>query len=944
MAYSAVHTVEPAPVYVEESGQSPGRVRLPKQLALAAAFLVACMASAALPATPAPLSPDMQKALAIVPAAEATAVAIKDGPWSDPATWQDGTLPAEGGKVVLHANVVLDVSPPPLAWIRGVTGSLSPAGGSGAPRPPPAPPDRAPNPAPPAAPATPTVDDLLSFVALEKRAEFRDRFEKFLAANYPGAPKPKPQPAAAVLSPLPTPRSPLAQPVSAPAEKLTLRVETFVTEMGFKLFSTDDAAPLEIIFTDPAPIDLTRDPWAFSRGAILMGSVDLNGREVTPYQFTTGSKKGDTSVTLKNPVTGWRVGDRLVMPGVIAALKPDQFGGIPNSGPTVNDDDECVIAAISDDAKTITLASPLKFDHGITTWTGHDRPMVLANRERSVVFRSENPSKERHGHVMLMRDDPGAPGMRQDFHYVAFIDLGRTNKNATLTDPDGKGGGLGNPRGRYGLHYHLCGPDTSGMEASVFGCYLDGSPGWGFVNHGSYVCMQHNVAYRVLGAHFTTENGTETGCMRSNVAIRSTNWANPSQIELPRPIPQQLVSVDDWAFAGHGFWTHCGGVQLTDNIAYGSSSHAFVFMSLVFRDGQGRFDGRNLSPPINQTIPCGFAPQNHSGNRWVGCCGIGMYPWGLNGNPSEKAPVARSRFSKNSGEAMLGGLFVGYSSNLDFEDCVFIGSQKWDRWSAGIGHSGVQTDCTHTRCEAHGYQRGHQLGTNLTHTITDCTYRSRGHNLYYDSPRPGQNRRIEVVRPKFLPYVANGAVAPEIVARRGEAAMSLVKGAFGGFAGAMTRWPYQTDVTTLDGKTVYYFEDGPDFIVGQIKGCPPELAQLTNAQLWDQYAMRVNAMLTPADTVRFGKSQAYISAGPPTLLPIVRANKDWNGNPPLNLQRTKNGTGYVVKVQTGDGKWWQSEPTDLPDKTTSVVKVVVDGQERGVLVEVNSAGQAASTR
>jgi len=889
--------------------------------------LIGLLLCAAITQAPTPLSPDMQKALAIVPAAEATAVATKDGPWSDPATWQDGTLPAEGGKVVLHANVVLDTSPPALKWIRGVTGSLSPAGTVVKPPPPPPPPDPEPEPPPPPPPppppTVPTLDDLLAFVAPDKRAEFREMFDRFLAANYtPKQPAPAPM---------------LMASAAAAPDKLTLSVETLVTEMGFKLFSTDDAAPLEIIFTDPGPIDLARDPWAFSRGAILMGEVDLNGREVTPYQFTTGSKKGDTTVTLKNPVTGWHVGDRLVMPGVIALTKPGTYDPVPATGPTVNDDDECTIAAISDDAKTITLASPLKFDHGVTTWTGHDRPMVLANRERSIVFRSENPARDRRGHVMLMRDDKM---MKQDFRYVAFVDLGRTNKNATLTDPDGKGGGLTNPRGRYGLHYHLCGPDIAGMEASVFGCYLENSPGWGFVNHGSYVCMQHNVAYRVMGAHFTTENGTETGCMRSNVAIRSTNWAGNTQSEMSRPMPQQLVSVDDWAFAGHGFWTHCGGVTLTDNIAYGSSSNAFVFMATVFRDGPGRFDGRNLTPPIASSISNGFVPQNHSGNRWVGCCGIGLYPWGLNGNPSEKAPVARSLFAKNSGEAMLGGILTGYSSNLDFEDCTFIGVPAWTRirWSNGITHSGVQTDCTYTRCEAHGFTRGHHLPSNLTNVITDCVYRSRSHNLYYNSPRPGQNRRIEIIRPKFLPFEANGSVAPEIVAQRGEAALLLVKGAFGGFAGAMTRWPYQTDTVTLDGKSVYYAEDGPDFVVGQIKGCPPELAQLTNAQLWDQYAMSVNAMILPADTVRFGKSQAYISAGPPTLLPVVRANKDWNANPPTNLQRTKTGAGYVVKVQTGDGKWWQAEPVNLPDKTTSVVKVNVAGQERGVVVEVNSAG------
>ncbi|MFK7962045.1 MAG: G8 domain-containing protein [Phycisphaerales bacterium] len=51
--------------------------------------------------------------------AVATAPAWADGPWSDPASWPDGTVPVAGELVVIPADtdIVLDVSPPPLAGV-----------------------------------------------------------------------------------------------------------------------------------------------------------------------------------------------------------------------------------------------------------------------------------------------------------------------------------------------------------------------------------------------------------------------------------------------------------------------------------------------------------------------------------------------------------------------------------------------------------------------------------------------------------------------------------------------------------------------------------------------------------------------------------------------------------------------------------------------------------
>ena len=63
---------------------------------------------------------------AVLKAQQASSSAVKGGRWSDPATWADKKVPAEGAIVTIDKgkDVVLDVSPPPL---RGLTinGKLS---------------------------------------------------------------------------------------------------------------------------------------------------------------------------------------------------------------------------------------------------------------------------------------------------------------------------------------------------------------------------------------------------------------------------------------------------------------------------------------------------------------------------------------------------------------------------------------------------------------------------------------------------------------------------------------------------------------------------------------------------------------------------------------------------------------------------------------------------
>ena len=63
--------------------------------------------------------------LALVPPEEATSVVAQSGPWSDPATWESGQLPAPGERALVPLPFILtvDTVTAPLYWMR-VEGGL----------------------------------------------------------------------------------------------------------------------------------------------------------------------------------------------------------------------------------------------------------------------------------------------------------------------------------------------------------------------------------------------------------------------------------------------------------------------------------------------------------------------------------------------------------------------------------------------------------------------------------------------------------------------------------------------------------------------------------------------------------------------------------------------------------------------------------------------------
>ena len=309
-----------------------------------------------------------------------------------------------------------------------------------------------------------------------------------------------------------------------------------------------------VTFLDRGPIDEDRDPTRVSRGLLALpgATVRMAGHERTSFRAVTdGLAAGSDQLTLAEAPTGWAPGDRVV----VAGMSPDE-----------NEDEERTVAAI--DGATVTLDRPLANDHRPPA---DDLSGYVAHRDRTVRLRSESERTKHRGHVMFMNRDVA-------LQYTAFEELGRTDKSRPFTDP--RNGvppedAAPNPQARYACHFHRTGVDTEQPPRRVTGCVVDGSPGWGFVNHSSYVAIADSLSYRVFGAGFVAESGTEVGSFERNFALRSQGSGElPDSRQFHADSPGD---VDDFGHGGNGFWFQSPAVVVRDNVAAGHRHHGFVY-------------------------------------------------------------------------------------------------------------------------------------------------------------------------------------------------------------------------------------------------------------------------------------------------------------------------------------------------------------------------------
>jgi hypothetical protein len=371
----------------------------------------------------------------------------------------------------------------------------------------------------------------------------------------------------------------------------TLIADTIFGLPGSRLEGGTPAAPLENvqIIGRNGPLNRSTDPEEFGRGLVWLGAVRLHGAAKTPFVRVTEEPLAGQGQIFA-PTTGWRPGDRLVLPGT---NQPS-----PEGGPFVPQVETPQVVLAS--ADVVTIHRPLAFDHrGARTMDGTLRFLPhVGNLTRSIRIRSENPSGTRWHVIFVDRADV-------DIRYVSFVNLGRTT-----TEPLSGS----NLIGRYPLHiHHVFGPDApqpNGRQFTLIGNVVEGGSKWGITVHNShYGLIRDNVVYNTGGAGIMTEDGSETGNIFEHNFVVAPTGPGGDQNNL-------LLGRE-----ASGLWFRGPHNIVRNNVVANTQSNAVVYVNAsgpsnvggeaVVPAFQGANPASNGNPVNNATVPL----QEFSGNE-----------------------------------------------------------------------------------------------------------------------------------------------------------------------------------------------------------------------------------------------------------------------------------------------------------------------------------------
>jgi hypothetical protein len=439
------------------------------------------------------VSPGLQAA--DKPAAPKVVRSAKSGAWSAPATWEGGKVPTAGARVMVRRGhaVLYDVKAVQPVRAVLVAGTLAFAT------------DR----------DTRLDVGLIKVLDSEQYSEEGFDCDAHVLPPAPGKPRP-------------------ALLVGTPDEPVDARFTATIRLVYFKGMDRESC---------PAVV-------------CCGGRMDFHGAPLgrTWVKLGATARRGDSTVTLAEPVTGWKVSDRVIVTST--RYQTDKKGATT---------EERTIRAI--DGSKLTLDEPLEVEHlGDGLYRGE-----VANLSRNVVVESADPKGER-GHTMYHRESAGS------ISYAEFRHLG---KEGVL--------------GRYALHYHLCG-DT------MRGSYVLGASIWNSNNrwltiHGTnYLVARDNVGYKSIGHGFFLEDGTEVyNVLDRNLAVGARRG---------KRLPKQILGFDP--NNGAGFWWANSLNTFTRNVAVDNGEYGFryeasasrssplVFAILQPEGGKKRIDIRTL--------------------------------------------------------------------------------------------------------------------------------------------------------------------------------------------------------------------------------------------------------------------------------------------------------------------------------------------------------------
>ncbi len=333
--------------------------------------------------------------------------------------------------------------------------------------------------------------------------------------------------------------------------------------MGSAAAPVGPAVTAELVIADQ-PLDTAIDPEQYQHGLLGFGTVTLVGATKTPYvRLTNEVAAGSTTLALEAAPTGWRAGDRLVL--------PDSKQWFVETYPWKPETEVVTLQSVNGQAAAISAAAaahPAAFNaENVTEFYPH-----VAELTRNVVVRSASKAATTRGHVLFT----GRANV--DLRYAAFQWLGRTRLDpldSTTFDTTGHVTHLGtNQIGRYALHFHHYeGPAGQSPTFSVEGCVVESSSKWATSIHDSHFGRYaNNVIYDAQGTGIMLEDGNESfNTIEGNFVVATVGTSQDTVTSRNNT---------EYGFEGSGIWLHGPNNYVRNNIVAASNAFGVTLATL----------------------------------------------------------------------------------------------------------------------------------------------------------------------------------------------------------------------------------------------------------------------------------------------------------------------------------------------------------------------------